>query len=57
MNPNKRGMKSSKMNKGRNASKKVGNHCSKAVVLKVVDIDPQGSINRHMVEWGSLNGP
>jgi len=35
----------------------------KAVVLKVVDIDPQGSIGRskgsinsHGVEWGSLNG-
>jgi len=34
------------------------------VVLKVVDIDPQGSIgqskgsiNSHGVEWGSLNGP
>jgi len=34
-----------------------------AVVLKVVDIDPQrsigppkGSINSHGVEWGSLNG-
>jgi len=33
------------------------------VVLKVVDIDPQGSIgpskgsiNSHGVEWGSLNG-
>jgi len=36
---------------------------SKPVVLKVVDIDPQGStgpskesINTHRVEWGSLNG-
>jgi len=36
---------------------------SKPVVLKVVDIDPQGSIgpskgsiNIHGVEWGSLNG-
>ena len=34
-----------------------------SVVLKVVDIDPQGSIgpskgsiNSHGVEWGSLNG-
>jgi len=34
------------------------------VVLKVVDIYPQGSIgpskesiNSHKVEWGSLNGP
>jgi len=34
------------------------------VVLKVVDIEPQGSIgpskgsiNSHGVEWGSLNGP
>jgi len=33
------------------------------VVLKVVDIDPQGSIgpskgsiNTHVAEWGSLNG-
>jgi len=26
------------------------------VVLKVVDIDSQGSINSHGVEWGSLNG-
>jgi len=37
---------------------------SMPVVLKVVDIDPQGSIgpckgsiNSHGVEWGSLNGP
>jgi len=36
---------------------------STPVVLKVVDIDPQGSIgpfkrliNSHGVEWGSLNG-
>ena len=36
---------------------------AKPVVLKVVDIDPQGSvgpskgsINSHGVEWGSLNG-
>jgi len=36
---------------------------ARAVVLKVVDIDPQGSIgppkgsiNSHGVEWGSLNG-
>jgi len=36
----------------------------KEVVLKVVDIDPQGSngqskgsINSHGVEWGSLNCP
>jgi len=35
----------------------------KAAVLKVVDIDPQGStgpskgsINRKGIEWGSLNG-
>jgi len=41
--------------------KKYGN--SKSVVLKVVDIDPQGSIgpskgliNSHGVEWASLNG-
>jgi len=27
----------------------------KLVVLKVVDIDPQGTINSHGVEWGSLN--
>jgi len=38
------------------------NNSSMAVVLKVVDIDPQGSIgpskgslNNHRVEWGSLN--
>jgi len=37
---------------------------SRPVVLKVVDIDPQGSIgpfkgliNSHGVEWGSLYGP
>jgi len=36
---------------------------ARPVVLKVVDIDPQGSIrqskgsiNSHGVEWGSLNG-
>jgi len=36
---------------------------TKSVVLKVVDIDPQGSIgppkgtiNSQRVEWGSLNG-
>jgi len=39
-----------------------GNHCSSSVVLKVVDIDPQGSIgpskgsiNSHRVEWELLN--
>jgi len=38
-------------------------HQSKPVVVKVVDIHPQGSvgpskgsINSHGVEWGSLNG-
>ena len=37
--------------------------CTNPVVLRVVDIDPQGSIgpskgsiNSHGVEWGSLNG-
>jgi len=40
-----------------------GEKRTRAVVLKVVDIDPQrtigpskGSINSNGVEWGSLNG-
>jgi len=39
-------------------------HSTRSVVLKVIDIDPQGSngpskrsINSHGVEWRSLNGP
>ena len=45
------------------AVKKCGRGLSKPVVLKVVDIDPHGSIgqskgliNSHGIEWGSLNG-
>jgi len=41
----------------------LGNLNPKAVVLKLVDIDSQGSIgpskesiNSHGVEWGSMNG-